>query len=91
MNDDNNRLYKDLAWLWQLWGDPATEYAAYCDFLVPRMRRHARRELKTLLNVGCGGGKNLFTLRKHFQAAGLDAVAHSVMEPCLRSAAPIYA
>ncbi len=72
MDPANNRLYKDLAWLWPMWGDPATEYAAYCEFLVPRMRRHARRELATLLNAGCGGGKNLFTLSKYFQATGLD-------------------
>lgn len=72
MNTNNNRLYNDLAWLWPLWGDPATEYAAYCEFLVTRMKRLARRELNTLLNAGCGGGKNLFTLRQHFQATGLD-------------------
>ena len=71
-NDSSNRLYADLAWLWPLWGDPATEYAAYCEFMVKGLRRHARRELKTLLNAGCGGGKNLFTLRKHFQVTGLD-------------------
>jgi len=72
MTNGINRLYGDLAWLWPLWGDPATEYAAYCEFLVKGLRRHARRELKTLLNAGCGGGKNLFTLRKHFQVTGID-------------------
>ncbi|MDD4223285.1 MAG: class I SAM-dependent methyltransferase [Candidatus Cloacimonetes bacterium] len=71
-NAANNRLYADLAWLWPLWGDPATAYAAYCEFLVPRLKSHARRDLNTLLNAGCGGGKNLFTLRRHFQATGLD-------------------
>ena len=71
MTNVTNSLYGDRAWLWPLWGDPETEYADYCEYLVKGMRRHARRELNTLLNAGCGGGKNLFTLRKHFQAAGL--------------------
>jgi SAM-dependent methyltransferase len=71
MPDRTNRLYADLAWLWPLWGDPS-EYAPYCENAVALMRRYARREVRTLLNLCCGGGKNVFNLKKHFTVTGLD-------------------
>lgn len=67
-----NHLYTDLAWLWPLWGDPATEYAAYSEFVSGLIRTHARRPVKTLLDVSCGGGKNISTLKKYFTVTGLD-------------------
>ncbi|NCA82474.1 MAG: class I SAM-dependent methyltransferase [Opitutae bacterium] len=69
---DTPRLYSDLAWLWPLWGDPAGEYAHFARFVAERIRHHARRPLETLLDVACGGGKNLFTLQRSFRCAGLD-------------------
>ena len=67
-----NHLYTDLAWLWPLWGDPATEYAAYSEFVSGLIRAHAQRPVKRLLDVSCGGGKNIYTLKKHFTVTGLD-------------------
>jgi len=72
MDIGTNRLYGDLAWLWPLWGDPETEYARYCQWLAAQLRRRAQRELRTLLDAGCGGGKNIFNLRRQFQVTGLD-------------------
>ncbi len=72
MDNGTNRLYGDLAWLWPLWGDPETEYARYCQWLAAQLRRRAQRELRTLLDAGCGGGKNIFNLRRQFQVTGLD-------------------
>ncbi len=66
------RLYNDLAWLWPLWGDVATEYADWCDFVAERIRTEARRPVQTLLNLACGGGKNLWNLKRSFQVTGLD-------------------
>lgn len=66
------RLYTDLAWLWPLWGDHSTEYARYCDHVVRLIRQYAQRSVESLLNIGCGGGKNVFNLKKNFRVLGLD-------------------
>ena len=66
------RLYSDLAWLWPLWGDASVEYAHYCDHVVRMIRQYARRPVINLLNIGCGGGKNVFNLKNHYQVTGLD-------------------
>lgn len=69
---DTCRLYTDLAWLWPLWGDAATEYADYAEHVAGLIRRHARRPVSTLLDMGCGGGKNMLNLRRQFEVTGLD-------------------
>lgn len=66
------RLYNDLAWLWPMWGDVATEYAAYCRFVTERIQALAQRPVHSLLNLACGGGKNLWNLKRSFQVTGLD-------------------
>ncbi len=70
--DDTYHLYTDLAWLWPLWGDAATEYAQYCRHVTDLIRRHTRRPASTLLNIGCGGGKNVLNLKRQFNVAGID-------------------
>jgi SAM-dependent methyltransferase len=72
MDSKHHRLYNELSWIWPLWGDPATEYAEFCSFVTEKMLKYAGRDLQTILNVGCGGGKNLFNLKKRFEATGLD-------------------
>lgn len=67
------RLYADLAWLWPLWGDAATEYAHYCRCVTDLVRRHTRIPAATLLDIGCGGGKNVLNLKREFAVTGLDA------------------
>ncbi len=71
MNEITNRLYNDLAWLWPLWGEP-DNYAPYCKNVIGLIRQHAQREVKTLLNVCCGGGKNIYNLKQEFIVTGLD-------------------
>jgi len=66
------RLYSDLSWLWRLWGDPATEYADHVSFIIELIQKSSKRELRTALDLGCGGGKFIFTLKKHFEVTGLD-------------------
>jgi len=69
---DTCRLYTDLAWLWPMWGDAATEYAHYCQHVTALIRRCAHRSGATLLDIGCGGGKNALNLKLDFNVTGLD-------------------
>lgn len=71
-NDRTPRLYSELAWLWPLWGDPAGEYAEYCEEVTRLIRQNARRAVHSVLIIGCGGGKNAFNLKRNFQVTGLD-------------------
>jgi SAM-dependent methyltransferase len=69
---ETRHLYTDLAWLWPLWGAAAVEYAHYCRFVTRLIRARAKRPVRTLLDIGCGGGKNIFNLKENFQVTGLD-------------------
>jgi len=71
-SNETPRLYSDLAWLWPLWGDPDGECAEWCAHVVEMIAKHARREVRTLLNLGCGGGKNAYNLKRHYEVTGLD-------------------
>jgi len=70
--NDTCRLYTDLAWLWPMWGDATTEYAHYCDHVAGLVRQYTQHAATTLLNIGCGGGKNVLTLKREFNVTGLD-------------------
>ena len=70
--DNTWRLYTDLAWLWPIWGDAADEYAGYCRHVTGLIERHALRPVGTLLDIGCGGGKNVFNLKRTFSVTGVD-------------------
>lgn len=65
------RLYGDLAWLWPLWGDQE-EYADYCSHVARLIREHAQIPVRSLLNIGCGSGKNVFNLKQRYDVTGLD-------------------
>jgi SAM-dependent methyltransferase len=55
-----------------MWGDAATEYAHYCRHVTDLIRQRARRPVRTLLDVGCGGGKNALNLKRQFDVIGVD-------------------
>lgn len=69
---DTCRLYTDLAWLWPMWGDATTEYAHYCQHVTSLIRRYAKHPAVTLLDIGCGGGKNILNLKQKFNVTGVD-------------------
>ena len=66
-----HRLYKDLAWLWPLWGS-VDEYREESDQAVELIKKHAAIEVQNILDITCGGGKNIFNLKKHLEVHGLD-------------------
>jgi trans-aconitate methyltransferase len=70
--DDTCHLYTDLAWLWPLWGEATGEYAEYVRHVSRLIEQHATRPVRTLLDVGCGGGKNVLTLKRRFEVTGVD-------------------
>jgi SAM-dependent methyltransferase len=72
MSDKFNRLYDDLAWLWPLWGDPAGSYADWCDQAIRFIYQYSQIPVYTLLNLGCGGGKNAYNLKRRFEVTGVD-------------------
>jgi SAM-dependent methyltransferase len=55
-----------------MWGDAADEYAHYCRHVAGLIERHAERPAGTLLDIGCGGGKNVFNLKGRFSVTGVD-------------------
>ncbi|MDZ4121616.1 MAG: class I SAM-dependent methyltransferase, partial [Candidatus Cloacimonadaceae bacterium] len=67
-----NRLYKDLAWLWKLWGDPHKEYAEYSNYVMQNLQHLYPKRIESILVLGCGGGKNVFTVKKFGRTIGLD-------------------
>jgi SAM-dependent methyltransferase len=70
--NDTCRLYGDLAWLWPMWGDATQEYAHYCEYVAAQIRRYAKRPVSTLLDMGCGGGKNALNLKREFDVSVVD-------------------
>jgi SAM-dependent methyltransferase len=71
MSDNALRLYYDLAWLWPLWQD-AAEYAPWCDHVTEVIRKYSLIPARSLLNMGCGGGKNAYNLKRWFEVTGID-------------------
>ena len=54
-----------------MWGSPE-EYADYCDHVMRLIREYAQIPVRSLLNIGCGGGKNVFNLKRHYAVTGLE-------------------
>jgi len=69
--NDRQRLYSDLAWVWPIISPPQ-DYIEEAEQLCRIIREHSQLEVKKLLNLGCGGGHNDCTLKKHFRVTGVD-------------------
>lgn len=68
---DRRRLYGDLAWTWPIISPPE-HYVGESETFAGLVRAHVRGEMKTLLNLGSGGGHNDWTLKHHFDVTGID-------------------
>ena len=69
--ENTYRLYDNLAWLWPFWGGPE-ENTDYCKHVIRLLREQALIPIRSLLKIGCGGGKNVFPLKDHYEVSGLD-------------------
>lgn len=68
---DRNRLYGDLAWTWPIISPPE-HYIRESEDYHRLILEYSLIDPDTLLNLGCGGGHNDFTLKKHFKVTGVD-------------------
>ena len=63
--------YTSLAWTEQIIASPE-DSVEETEIYTRAIKRHARIKTKTLLHLGCGGGFNDFTFKKHFKVTGVD-------------------
>ncbi len=68
---DEQRLYSDLAWTWPIIS-PVEDYIEETELFSKLIKKHSRIEVKTLLHLGCGGGHNDYTFKKHFKIISVD-------------------
>ncbi len=68
---DTRRLYHDLSWIWPIISPPE-DYAEETELFSRVIKDHAKIEVKSLLHLGCGGGRNDYTFKKHFDVTGVD-------------------
>jgi SAM-dependent methyltransferase len=71
VEENQCRLYDDLAWTWPIISPPE-DYIEETEELCKAIREYSQITAKTLLNLGCGGGHNDYTLKKHFDVTGVD-------------------
>lgn len=70
-NKDNQRLYTDLSWLWPIIS-PVEDYRSEAGEFLRVISKHARIPVRSLLDMGCGGGHNDHFLKDHFSVVGVD-------------------
>jgi SAM-dependent methyltransferase len=68
---DARRLYYDLSWIWPL-VSPPEDYMEETEFFSRTIKENAATEVRTLLHLGCGGGRNDYTFKKYFEVTGID-------------------
>jgi SAM-dependent methyltransferase len=68
---DSRRLYHDLSWIWPI-VSPPEDYVEETEFFCRIIEEEANINVRTLLHLGCGGGRNDFTFLKHFTVTGMD-------------------
>ncbi|UCF08058.1 MAG: class I SAM-dependent methyltransferase [Thermoplasmata archaeon] len=68
---DEQRLYSDLAWTWPIIS-PTEDYVEMAGYIANTVRKHADIQVDSLLNLGCGGGHEDFSLKRDFHVTGVD-------------------
>lgn len=68
---DQRRLYADLAWTWPIISAP-DHYIDEAQGFIDTILRFSHIGVRTLLDLGCGGGHVDRTLKKHVEVTGVD-------------------
>ena len=68
---DQQRLYEDLAWTWPIISPPE-EYREESERIKKIILQYSQIPVRTLLNLGCGGGHVDSVLKKYFKITGVD-------------------
>jgi SAM-dependent methyltransferase len=68
---DTRRLYKDLAWTWPIISPPE-QYIKESEEIKRAIKKFSKIPVKTVLNLGCGGGHVDWVLKKYFKITGID-------------------
>lgn len=71
MKDNKNLMYNDLAWIDTIISSPQEseeETEIFCNII----KKNAKKEIKSLLHLGCGAGFHDYTFKKHFSLTGVD-------------------
>ena len=68
---DARRLYHDLSWIWPI-VSPQEDYIEETELFSRVIKKNAEINARTLLHLGCGGGRNDCTFKKHFDVTGVD-------------------
>jgi SAM-dependent methyltransferase len=66
-----DRMYKDLAWTWPIISPPE-DYVEEAEHFRKTILEHTTIPVKTLLDIGCGGGHIDRHLQKWFEVTGAD-------------------
>lgn len=69
--DEKLRFYSGLAWIWPIIS-PWEDYVEETELFSKVIKERAKIEVKSLLHLGCGGGHNDYTFKKHFAVTGTD-------------------
>ncbi len=72
------KLYAELSSWWPLMSPPV-EYVEEAEFYRGVLTRASRRPIRTLLELGSGGGSNAFHLKRHFKEIVLADVAEGML------------
>jgi len=68
---ETRRLYHDLSWIWPI-VSPPEDYVEETEFFCRVINEEAKLNVRSLLHLGCGGGRNDFTFQKNFAVTGVD-------------------
>ena len=80
--DNEKRLYGELAWLWPVISPPS-EHVKENEEFSRIIQSNCLDRPATLLHLGCGGGHDDFTLKKHFKVTGVD-ISESMLQMARR-------
>lgn len=69
--NETRRLYHDLSWIWPI-VSPPEDYIEETEFFSRIVKENAEVKVRTLLHLGCGGGRNDHTFKTHFDVTGVD-------------------